>query len=72
MKWGLRLQVFMTELLKDAANMALLANPQATLDDLLVYVIHTGKIKPMGTMFPTCPHCAYILENFNILSNLLP
>ena len=55
-----------------AANMALLANPEATLDDLLVYVIHTGKIKPLGTMFPTCPHCSFILENFNILSNLLP
>ncbi|NFS28747.1 hypothetical protein FDF12_14995 [Clostridium botulinum] len=54
-----------------AANKALLDDPNATLDDLLVYVNRTlGTSKPVTEIpFKTCPHCEYILDGFHILSN---
>ncbi|GFZ32147.1 hypothetical protein CSC2_26730 [Clostridium zeae] len=55
-----------------AVNKALLDNPNALIDDLLVYVNRTlGVTKPVTEIpFYTCPHCEYILDGFNILSNL--
>lgn len=54
-----------------AANKALLDDPNATLDYLLVYVNRTlGTSKPVTEIpFKTCPHCEYILDGFHILSN---
>lgn len=55
-----------------ALNQALLANPGANVDDFLVYVNRTlGTSKPVTEIpFHTCPHCNYILEGFNILSDI--
>jgi hypothetical protein len=55
-----------------AVNKALLDNPSANIDDLLVYVNRTlGTTKPVTEIpFVTCPHCEYILEGFNVLSNV--
>ena len=55
-----------------AVNKALLDNPDVNMDDLLVYVNRTlGTSKPTIELpFVTCPHCKYILEGFNILSNM--
>lgn len=55
-----------------AANKALLANPNANIDDLIIYVIKPGSVtKPVTDIpFKTCPHCNYILEGFNIISDL--
>lgn len=55
-----------------AVNKALLANPDANIDDLIVYVIKPGsKTKPVTDIaFHTCPHCNYILSGFNVLSDL--
>lgn len=54
-----------------AVNKALLDNPEARIQDLLVYVNRTlGTSKPVTEIpFVTCPHCRYILEEFPILSN---
>lgn len=54
-----------------AVNKALLDYENANIDDLLVYVNRTlGVSKPVTEIpFVTCPHCRYILEGFNILSN---
>ena len=54
-----------------AVNKALLDDPNATVDDLLVYVNRTlGTSKPVTEIsFETCPHCEYILDGFHILSN---
>lgn len=51
-----------------AANKALLDNPNATLDDLLVYVIRPGTVtKPVTDIpFRTCPHCEYIYYETSI------
>ncbi|UHA74777.1 YwqJ-related putative deaminase [Paenibacillus sp. 481] len=55
-----------------AANKALLDNQNATLDDILIYVIKPGgTTKPVTDIpFHTCPHCNYILKGFPILSDL--
>ncbi|MCR8844069.1 minor capsid protein [Paenibacillus sp. SC116] len=55
-----------------AANKALLDNDNATLDDILIYVIKPGgSTKPVTDIpFHTCPHCNYILKGFPILSDL--
>ncbi len=54
-----------------AANKALLANPNASIDNLIIYVIKPGSAtKPVTNVpFPTCPHCNYILKGFNIISD---
>ncbi|MGE7090721.1 YwqJ-related putative deaminase [Lysinibacillus sp. NPDC048646] len=56
----------------DAVNKALLANPNASIDDVLVNVIRTGqnKTKPSGMMFNRCPHCAYMLDGFEMISEV--
>lgn len=53
-------------------NKLLLDNPDASIDDILVYVNKIVKVsKPVIEMpFETCPHCGYILEDFNIVSNI--
>nr|WP_240344342.1 YwqJ-related putative deaminase [Paenibacillus sp. SYP-B3998] len=55
-----------------AANKALLDNPSATIDDILIYVIRPGgSSKPVIDIpFQTCPHCNYILRDFRIESDL--
>ncbi|KXT83685.1 YeeF [Streptococcus sp. DD11] len=61
-----------------AVNEALKANPNATMDDLLVNVIHTDKGKSYinkmpyagGEMFVRCPHCQYMLDGFNMISEV--
>ncbi|MGT2717648.1 YwqJ-related putative deaminase [Streptococcus oricebi] len=52
-----------------AVNEALKANPNASIDDLLVNVIRTGQNKnyPLGLPFKRCPHCAYILDGFHMV-----
>ena len=54
-----------------AVNKALLDGENVRIDDLLVYVNKTlGVSKPVTEIpFVTCPHCQYIFEGFNILSN---
>ncbi len=54
-----------------AANKLLLDNPNAELSDIAIYVNRTlGTSKPVIEIpFVTCPHCRYILEGFNIISN---
>ena len=54
-----------------AVNKALLDYENANIDDLLAYVNRIlGVSKPVTEIpFVTCPHCRYILEGFNILSN---
>ncbi|WP_228469524.1 YwqJ-related putative deaminase [Paenibacillus sp. JNUCC31] len=55
-----------------AANEALLANPNSSIKDLIIYVIRPGgATKPvMDIPFKTCPHCNYILKGFNVISDL--
>lgn len=61
-----------------AVNEALKANPNATMDDLLVNVIHTNKGKSYinkmpyagGEMFVRCRHCQYMLDGFNMISEV--
>ena len=54
-----------------AVNKALLDDKNVNIDDLLIYVNRTlGVSKPVTeNPFVTCPHCRYILEGFNVLSN---
>ncbi len=54
-----------------AVNKLLLDNPDAELSDIAIYVNRTlGTSKPVIELpFETCPHCQYILEGFNIISN---
>lgn len=56
-----------------AVNKALLDDPMASTNDLLVYVNRTlGMTKPVTEIpFHTCPHCEYILDGLNILSDIL-
>ena len=53
-----------------AANEALLANPEASPANITIYVNRTlGVNMPAKEApFPRCPHCAYILEGFNVVS----
>ncbi|MFJ7678588.1 YwqJ-related putative deaminase [Peribacillus sp. NPDC097198] len=55
-----------------ALNAALKANPNANLNNFTVNVIRTGqsKIKPAGTMFPRCPHCAYLTDGFEFITEV--
>jgi hypothetical protein len=55
-----------------AANKALLANPDANISDITIYVNRTlGTTKPVIEIpFQTCPHCEYILRGFNIISDI--
>ncbi|ANY70478.1 hypothetical protein BBD42_01080 [Paenibacillus sp. BIHB 4019] len=55
-----------------AANKALLDNPNASIEDILIYVIKPGgSTKPVTDIpFHTCPHCNYILQGFPVLSDL--
>ena len=54
-----------------AVNKLLLDNPNADISNVAVYVNRTlGVSKPMKELpFGTCPHCSYILDGFNIISN---
>lgn len=54
-----------------AANKALLANPNANISAITIYVNRTlGSTKPVTEIpFHTCPHCRYILQGFNIISD---
>ncbi|KSU82178.1 hypothetical protein AS030_17655 [Fictibacillus enclensis] len=55
-----------------ALNKALRANPNADLDNFVVNVIRTGqsRIKPAGMMFPRCPHCAYLTDGSEIITEV--
>ncbi|MET3656338.1 T7SS effector LXG polymorphic toxin [Sporosarcina psychrophila] len=54
-----------------AINDALLANPDAKINDLTVNVVRSGKkLKPTGQMMKKCPHCAYITEGFEFISEV--
>ena len=55
-----------------ALNAALKANPNANFNNFTVNVIRTGqsKIKPAGTMFPRCPHCAYLTDGFEFITEV--
>ena len=55
-----------------AVNEALLKNPNARPEDLIVHVVRTGtdKTKPAGTMFPYCPHCGHILTDYHPISGV--
>jgi|GEM_PF-3237501 len=55
-----------------ALNKALLDNPDVNVDDLLVYVNLTRTVTKSSIEIPfhTCPHCEYILNGFNILSDV--
>lgn len=49
------------------------SHPDADIDDLLIFVNNTqGKVAKDAVYNPffTCPHCEYILEGFNIVSNI--
>ena len=54
-----------------AVNKLLLDNPDVKISDIAIYVNRTlGTSKPVVEMpFETCPHCRYILDGFNIISN---
>ena len=59
----------------NALNEALLARPDASLDDFMVHVIST---KPLGTNIPTagfpmprCPHCEYITNGVKYIPEVL-
>ena len=54
-----------------AVNKLLLDNPNARIEDIVVYVNRTlGTSKPVIEVpFKTCPHCRYILDGFNIISD---
>ncbi|MCM3569786.1 YwqJ-related putative deaminase [Neobacillus mesonae] len=48
-----------------ALNEALLANPNANIDNFLVHVVRSGKkLKPAGMAMPRCSHCKYISDGF--------
>lgn len=56
-----------------AVRDALLSCEDADPDDLLIFVNYTQQSvnkKAAYIPFYTCPHCAYILDGFNILSNV--
>jgi len=55
-----------------AANKALLANTDADISDITIYANRTlGSTKPVTEIpFPTCPHCKYILQGFNVISDV--
>ncbi|WEZ07864.1 YwqJ-related putative deaminase [Priestia flexa] len=55
-----------------ALNKALKENPQADLDNFVINVIRTGqnRTKPAGMMFPRCPHCAYLTDEFEIITEV--
>lgn len=55
-----------------ALNEALLANPTAKLDEIMVYVVRSGKkLKPRGLPMPRCPHCEYITNGANYFPEVL-
>ncbi|WP_260451090.1 YwqJ-related putative deaminase [Listeria booriae] len=55
-----------------ALNKALLAHPNAKMDDFMINVIRTGtnRKKPLGMMFPRCPHCLYLTDGFKTISEV--
>ncbi|WP_103652586.1 YwqJ-related putative deaminase [Bacillus thuringiensis] len=55
-----------------ALNKALKANPSAGLDNFVINVIRTGqnRTKPAGMMFLRCPHCAYLTDEFEIITEV--
>ena len=55
-----------------ALNEALLANPNAKLEDFMVYVVRSGKkLKPRGLPMPRCPHCEYITDGSSYFPEVL-
>ncbi|MCW6123189.1 YwqJ-related putative deaminase [Clostridium sporogenes] len=55
-----------------ALNEALLANPNAKLDNFMVYVVRSGKkLKPKGLPMPRCPHCEFITDGANYFPEVL-
>ncbi|SFC55612.1 Pre-toxin TG [Bacillus sp. OV322] len=55
-----------------ALNKALQANPSAGLDNFVINVIRTGqnRTKSAGMMFLRCPHCAYLTDEFEIITEV--
>ncbi|WP_205613594.1 YwqJ-related putative deaminase [Clostridium sporogenes] len=55
-----------------ALNEALLSNPNAKLDNFMVYVVRSGKkLKPKGLPMPRCPHCEFITDGANYFPEVL-
>ncbi|WP_207706255.1 YwqJ-related putative deaminase, partial [Clostridium sp. HBUAS56017] len=55
-----------------ALNEALLANPNAKLNDFMIYVVRSGKkLKPKGLPMPRCPHCEFITDGANYFPEVL-
>lgn len=55
-----------------ALNEAMLANPNAKLEDFMVYVVRSGKkLKPRGLPMPRCPHCEYITDGASYFREVL-
>ena len=55
-----------------ALNEAMLANPNAKLEDFMVYVVRSGKkLKPRGLPMPRCPHCEYITHGASYFPEVL-
>uniref|UniRef100_UPI0022E5EFDE YwqJ-related putative deaminase n=4 Tax=Clostridium butyricum TaxID=1492 RepID=UPI0022E5EFDE len=55
-----------------ALNEAMLANPNAKLEDFMVYVVRSGKkLKPRGLPMPRCPHCEYITDGASYFPEVL-
>ncbi|WP_374017571.1 RHS repeat-associated core domain-containing protein [Paenibacillus thiaminolyticus] len=55
-----------------ASNRALLEHPDTGAEDIIIYVnrVNEPKAKPAEIRpFITCPHCEYILEGLNVVSN---
>ncbi|MFP9131276.1 YwqJ-related putative deaminase [Niallia sp. BSM11] len=55
-----------------ALNEALKANPNASLDNFVINVIRTGqsRTKPAEMMSPRCPHCAFLTDEFEIITEV--
>lgn len=55
-----------------ALNEAMLGNPNAKLEDFMVYVVRSGKkLKPRGLPMPRCPHCEYITDGASYFPEVL-
>ncbi len=54
-------------------NKALKANPNASIDNFVINVIRTvqSKTKPAEMMYPGCSHCAYLTDEFKIITEVL-
>ncbi|MEQ7052836.1 YwqJ-related putative deaminase [Paenibacillaceae sp. P-4] len=57
-----------------ALNRALLARPDADIEEFMIFVISARKINkkmPIGTPMPRCPHCEYITKGTHFIPEVL-